>query len=357
GAARRAHEARRRAHRARMDGRRGGGRAAFRGWTRSAAPHSRPRHRPAPGGRSGCARGGQPARRPGAARYAARLYRGARSGDLGCAPPRGRVAGRGRPVVRRTTAAGAAARAAPRATPGRAGRVVSRGGHDRILVPSGGMARGAAAAAGARAGVRRGGARYRSPRLRLLRASGGDHACRRAGLRRAGRCRNGRALDARVPHPRAAGRTPAAALSAARRRAGGVRGGDLRSGHLDALRARPVTTFFLLPSANQLALTATVALAHGAGTPPGIAVAVPRISDAAVTIDGRLDEAIWAGAATLREFSQYVPNDNRPAEDSTTVLVWYSPTAIYFGIRAYQDSASVRATLADRDKITGDDYV
>jgi len=47
----------------------------------------------------------------------------------------------------------------------------------------------------------------------------------------------------------------------------------------------------------------------------------------------------------------------RPAEDSTTVLVWYSPTAIYFGIRAYQDSASVRATLADRDKITGDDYV
>jgi len=118
-----------------------------------------------------------------------------------------------------------------------------------------------------------------------------------------------------------------------------------------------VTTFFLLPSANQLALTATVALAHGAGTPPGIAVAVPRISDAAVTIDGRLDEAIWAGAATLREFSQYVPNDNRPAEDSTTVLVWYSPTAIYFGIRAYQDSASVRATLADRDKITGDDYV
>ena len=93
------------------------------------------------------------------------------------------------------------------------------------------------------------------------------------------------------------------------------------------------------------------------GTPPGTAVAVPRISDAAVTIDGRLDEAVWARAATLRDFSQYLPNDNRPAEDSTTVLVWYSPAAIYFGIRAYQDSASVRATLADRDKIAGGDYV
>jgi hypothetical protein len=76
-----------------------------------------------------------------------------------------------------------------------------------------------------------------------------------------------------------------------------------------------------------------------------------------VVVDGRLDEPVWAQAAALRGFSQYLPNDNRPADDSTTVLMWYSPTAIYFGIRAYQDSAGVRATLADRDKISGDDYV
>ena len=37
--------------------------------------------------------------------------------------------------------------------------------------------------------------------------------------------------------------------------------------------------------------------------------------------------------------------------------MWYSQNAIYFGIRAYQDSNTVRATLADRDKISGDDYV
>lgn len=86
-------------------------------------------------------------------------------------------------------------------------------------------------------------------------------------------------------------------------------------------------------------------------------VAIPRFGDTAITVDGRLDETAWAHTALLRDFSQYLPNDNRPAEDSTTVLVWYSPTAIYFGIRAYQDSSSVRATLADRDKITGDDYV
>lgn len=90
---------------------------------------------------------------------------------------------------------------------------------------------------------------------------------------------------------------------------------------------------------------------------PRPALAIPRVADAHVVIDGRLDEPEWSQAAVLRGFSQYLPNDNRPADDSTTVLVWYSSTAVYFGIRAYQDSASVRAALADRDKITGDDYV
>src|SRR5207244_5096003 len=111
-----------------------------------------------------------------------------------------------------------------------------------------------------------------------------------------------------------AGRTPAAALPAARRRAGGVCGGDLRSGHLDALRARPATSFFLLQSANQLALTASVALAQGAGTPPGIAVAAPRVTDAVVMVDGRLDEAGWARAVTLRVFSQLRPYAHRTVE-------------------------------------------
>ena len=34
-----------------------------------------------------------------------------------------------------------------------------------------------------------------------------------------------------------------------------------------------------------------------------------------------------------------------------------SPTAIHFGIRAYETHDQVRATLADRDKISGDDYI
>src|ERR1051326_2503438 len=82
----------------------------------------------------------------------------------------------------------------------------------------------------------------------------------------------------------------------------------------------------------------------------------PRV-EAAVTVDGALDEAVWSQAAVLTGFSQYQPVDGRPAEDSTQVLVWYAPTAIYFGIRGYEAHGAVHATLAQRDHIESDDYV
>ncbi|HEY2378042.1 MAG TPA: DUF5916 domain-containing protein [Gemmatimonadaceae bacterium] len=82
--------------------------------------------------------------------------------------------------------------------------------------------------------------------------------------------------------------------------------------------------------------------------------------DAEVTIDGSLDEPIWRDAAVLTGFSLYAPIDQRPAPDSTEVLVWYSSTAIYFGIRGFEPHGggdAVHATLADRDRISGDDNV
>lgn len=85
-------------------------------------------------------------------------------------------------------------------------------------------------------------------------------------------------------------------------------------------------------------------------------VRIPRI-EADVTIDGALDEPAWAGAALLTGFSQYAPNDGVPAADSTQVLVWYSPTAIHFGIRAYESHGAPTATLADRDRMFADDNV
>jgi hypothetical protein len=59
----------------------------------------------------------------------------------------------------------------------------------------------------------------------------------------------------------------------------------------------------------------------------------------------------------LAGFSQFAPQDGIPASDSTQVLMWYSPTSLYVGIRAYEAHGAVHATLADRDKISSDDNV
>jgi Domain of unknown function (DUF5916)/Carbohydrate family 9 binding domain-like len=86
-------------------------------------------------------------------------------------------------------------------------------------------------------------------------------------------------------------------------------------------------------------------------------VDVPRI-DTVATIDGVLDEPVWRRAARLTGFSQYQPVDGRPADEPTEVLVWYSPDAIYFGIRAREIHGNVvRATHANRDNIDSEDQI
>jgi Domain of unknown function (DUF5916) len=88
-----------------------------------------------------------------------------------------------------------------------------------------------------------------------------------------------------------------------------------------------------------------------------IHINVPRI-DTVASIDGRLDEPVWSRAARLTGFSQYQPVDGRPAEEPTEVLVWYSPDAIYFGIRAREIHGDVvHATQANRDNIASEDQV
>lgn len=96
------------------------------------------------------------------------------------------------------------------------------------------------------------------------------------------------------------------------------------------------------------------AVVEGRGAPTAT---IPRVEET-VQVDGRLDEPAWSRAVRLGGFSQYQPVDGRPAEERTEVLVWYSPTALHFGVVAYdRDPSSVRATVADRDNLTRDDTV
>lgn len=95
---------------------------------------------------------------------------------------------------------------------------------------------------------------------------------------------------------------------------------------------------------------------HG-GRANQIRVRPPRI-ETSVSIDGKLDELVWSGAARLVDFSQYQPVDGRPAVEPTEVLVWYAPDAIYFGIRARELHGDVvRATRANRDNISSEDNI
>jgi hypothetical protein len=87
-----------------------------------------------------------------------------------------------------------------------------------------------------------------------------------------------------------------------------------------------------------------------------LSVRVPRMV-ADIAMDGTLSDPVWQRAAILTGFSEYTPIDGLPAEDSTQVLVWYSPRAIYFGIRAFEPHGGVHYKLADRDKIDADDNV
>jgi hypothetical protein len=111
---------------------------------------------------------------------------------------------------------------------------------------------------------------------------------------------------------------------------------------------------FVLASA--VALAASDGPSVYKGTENNLTVQLPRVeTDAA--IDGVLDEPVWASAAQLTGFSQYSPADGRPAEHETVVLVWYSPSALYFGIRASAPAAGVRATLSSRDRLGADDQI
>ncbi len=103
-----------------------------------------------------------------------------------------------------------------------------------------------------------------------------------------------------------------------------------------------------------LQIQAAASPISGRGSP---VVVIPRI-EAEIVVDGQLSEPVWASATALGGFSQYQPVDGRPAEERTEVLVWYSPTAIHFGIVAHdRQPGSIHASVSDRDNIANDDNV
>lgn len=76
-----------------------------------------------------------------------------------------------------------------------------------------------------------------------------------------------------------------------------------------------------------------------------------------ITVDAKLDDPGWRGAAVADNFAEHNPGDQTKPEVDTEVLVTFDDRNLYLAWICYDDPAEVRATYSERDNIFRDDYV
>ena len=92
--------------------------------------------------------------------------------------------------------------------------------------------------------------------------------------------------------------------------------------------------------------------------PPPDAKTVQAVRSAEpITLDGRLDEAIWKATSPATGFTQNDPEDGSPATESTDVWVAYDDHALYVAAFCHDsDPAKIRKRLGRRDTQTDSDW-
>ncbi|MFL5582364.1 MAG: DUF5916 domain-containing protein [Gemmatimonadaceae bacterium] len=93
---------------------------------------------------------------------------------------------------------------------------------------------------------------------------------------------------------------------------------------------------------------------HAASVP--VATAAERRG--AITIDGRLDEAAWAAAEPITDFTQLDPDEGRPISERTEVRILYDGAALYIAARMWDQrgAAGVQTRLVRRDQQMDSDW-
>ena len=99
-------------------------------------------------------------------------------------------------------------------------------------------------------------------------------------------------------------------------------------------------------------------LKHALVIPPEKAkpIRVPRF-DKPPVIDGKLDDEVWKQAAVLRDFYQTQPGDDIAPSKPTETMIGYDSKTLYLAFHCYDEPDKVRATVAKRDEVFGDDNV
>ncbi|MBA4124333.1 MAG: carbohydrate binding family 9 domain-containing protein [Acidobacteria bacterium] len=78
---------------------------------------------------------------------------------------------------------------------------------------------------------------------------------------------------------------------------------------------------------------------------------------AAPVIDGRLDDEAWKSAQILKDFIQTGPGDNVAPSKPTEVMLGYDEKNFYIAFRCFDEKDKIRATVAKRDNVFGEDNV
>ncbi len=77
-----------------------------------------------------------------------------------------------------------------------------------------------------------------------------------------------------------------------------------------------------------------------------------------ITIDGSLTEAAWKNPPINRPFKTFSPNYGDPATEKTQVWAAYDTKNLYFAFKCFDSQPhKIKTSIAQRDKITRDDYV
>ncbi|MEZ5424832.1 MAG: DUF5916 domain-containing protein [Pyrinomonadaceae bacterium] len=85
-------------------------------------------------------------------------------------------------------------------------------------------------------------------------------------------------------------------------------------------------------------------------------IVVPKF-ETEPTIDGRLDEEVWQRAAQFKNFIQTEPGDLIPPSRQTIAYMGYDEKHLYIGFYCFDEPDKIRATVAKRDAVSGEDYV
>lgn len=85
-------------------------------------------------------------------------------------------------------------------------------------------------------------------------------------------------------------------------------------------------------------------------------ITIPH-SIAVPVIDGKVDEDAWKQAAVFKDFYQTGPGYNTAPSKPTEVYVMYDEKNLYVAFKCWDDKDKIRATLANRDNVFGEDNV